>query len=127
MRQENIYGRKTILLYSNLSITLCVTRAASLVADAWNLVENVLILRTKMSHIPQVPYVSDQVQMPVMGPKDQQTLAWAHQNYIIDSGIQSAGVNTYASSTVSAVSAVSNFIEEYGDPYTPGYTREQID
>ncbi|KRZ67776.1 Armadillo segment polarity protein [Trichinella papuae] len=86
-----------------------------------------LILRTKMSHIPQVPYVSDQVQMPVMGPKDQQTLAWAHQNYIIDSGIQSAGVNTYASSTVSAVSAVSNFIEEYGDPYTPGYTREQID
>ncbi|KRX91785.1 Armadillo segment polarity protein [Trichinella pseudospiralis] len=65
--------------------------------------------------------------MPVMGPKDQQTLAWAHQNYIIDSGIQSAGVNTYASSTVSAVSAVSNFIEEYGDPYTPGYTREQID
>ncbi|KRX91784.1 Armadillo segment polarity protein [Trichinella pseudospiralis] len=80
-----------------------------------------LILRTKMSHIPQVPY------MPVMGPKDQQTLAWAHQNYIIDSGIQSAGVNTYASSTVSAVSAVSNFIEEYGDPYTPGYTREQID
>ncbi|KRY65147.1 Armadillo segment polarity protein [Trichinella pseudospiralis] len=86
-----------------------------------------LILRTKMSHIPQVPYVNDQVQMPVMGPKDQQTLAWAHQNYIIDSGIQSAGVNTYASSTVSAVSAVSNFIEEYGDPYTPGYTREQID
>ncbi|KRY14583.1 Armadillo segment polarity protein, partial [Trichinella patagoniensis] len=86
-----------------------------------------LILRTKMSHIPQVPYVGDQVQMPVMGPKDQQTLAWAHQNYIIDSGIHSAGVNTYASSTVSAVSAMSNLIEEYGDPYTPGYTREQID
>ncbi|KRY07449.1 Armadillo segment polarity protein, partial [Trichinella patagoniensis] len=86
-----------------------------------------LILRTKMSHIPQVPYVDDQVQMPVMGPKDQQTLAWAHQNYIIDSGIHSAGVNTYASSTVSAVSAMSNLIEEYGDPYTPGYTREQID
>ncbi|OUC49557.1 Armadillo/beta-catenin-like repeat protein [Trichinella nativa] len=86
-----------------------------------------LILRTKMSHIPQGPYVGDQVPMPVMGPKDQQTLAWAHQNYIIDSGIHSAGVNTYASSTVSAVSAVSNFIEEYGDPYTPGYTREQID
>ncbi|KRY20577.1 Armadillo segment polarity protein, partial [Trichinella patagoniensis] len=87
----------------------------------------VLILRTKMSHIPQGPYVGDQVPLPVMGPKDQQTLAWAHQNYIIDSGIHSAGVNTYASSTVSAVSAVSNFIEEYGDPYTPGYTREQID
>ncbi|KRX41065.1 Armadillo segment polarity protein, partial [Trichinella murrelli] len=87
----------------------------------------VLILRTKMSHMPQGPYVGDQVPMPVMGPKDQQTLAWAHQNYIIDSGIHSAGVNTYASSTVSAVSAVSNFIEEYGDPYTPGYTREQID
>ncbi|OUC49786.1 Armadillo/beta-catenin-like repeat protein, partial [Trichinella nativa] len=80
-----------------------------------------------MSHIPQVAYVGDQVQMPVMGPKDQQTLAWAHQNYIIDSGIHSAGVNTYASSTVSAVSAMSNLIEEYGDPYTPGYTREQID
>ncbi|KRX90309.1 Armadillo segment polarity protein, partial [Trichinella pseudospiralis] len=86
-----------------------------------------LILRTKMSHIPQGPYVGDQVPMPVMGPKDQQTLAWAHQNYIIDSGIHSAGVNTYASSTLSAVSVVSNFIEEYGDPYTPGYTREQID
>ncbi|VDO91931.1 unnamed protein product [Soboliphyme baturini] len=79
-----------------------------------------------MSHLPPSPYLQDpnQNQLPMMSSKEQ-TLTWAHQNYMVDSGIHS-GVGTYASSALSGVSGVSSFIEEYGDTYTPGYTQEQV-
>lgn len=62
--------------------------------------------------------------IPMMS-SEEQTMMWAQRSYYVDSGIHS-GVTTHgASSLISGAS--SNLVDEYSDPYTPGYTQEQVD
>lgn len=68
--------------------------------------------------------------VPMM-PAEDQTMMWAQQtqqSYYVDSGIHS-GIQTHAAtSIISGMSGPnSSMMDEYSDPYTPGYTQEQVE